>query len=52
MALSKVSPQLYAGMIVDIELFIKVIEGLTIYNYEGQKIFEYEILKQKNVAKK
>ena len=36
----------------DIELFIKVIEGLTIYNYEGQKIFEYEILKQKNVAKK
>lgn len=36
----------------DIELFIKVIEGLTTYKYEGQKLFEYEILKQKNLDKK
>ena len=35
-----------------IELFVKVIDGLASYNYEGQKLFEYEILKQKNLDKK
>ena len=36
----------------DIELFIKVIDGLASYTYDGQKLFEYEILKQKKLDKK
>ena len=36
----------------DIELFIKVIDGLTSYSYDGQQLFEYEILKQKKLDKK
>ena len=36
----------------DIELFIKVIDGLASYSYDGQQLFEYEILKQKKLDKK